>query len=94
MIKPLHDYIAVRPFPRKLSETLLVVAGRNTDRPNVDASGEVVAVGPGRRNKRGAHIPLDVRIGDVVLFEEHKTYPQVDGLFILQQGDVAWIKNA
>jgi chaperonin GroES len=91
VIRPLRDYIVVRPLERKLSATLVIVAGRNM-KPNVDAAGEVLAVGPGKRNKRGAYVPLDVKPGDVVHFEEHKTYPKIDGLLMLQQADVAGIE--
>lgn len=91
MIRPLRDYIVVKPFPRKLSDVLLVIADRNKERPNVDAAGEVVAVGPGRRAPNGSRVPLDVFIGDTIRFEEHKTYPKFGDLMILQQADVAII---
>lgn len=33
--------------------------------------GTVVAIGPGARNNKGEHVPLSVKIGDVVLLPEY-----------------------
>lgn len=33
--------------------------------------GEVIAVGPGKRDNNGAIIPIDVKIGDVILMEKY-----------------------
>ncbi|XP_076663099.1 10 kDa heat shock protein, mitochondrial [Andrena cerasifolii] len=33
--------------------------------------GTVVAIGPGQRNDKGQHIPLSVKVGDVVLLPEY-----------------------
>ena len=33
--------------------------------------GKVLAVGPGARNQKGAHIPLSVKVGDLVLLPEY-----------------------
>ena len=33
--------------------------------------GTVVAIGPGQRNDQGQHIPLSVKVGDVVLLPEY-----------------------
>ncbi|XP_034186742.1 10 kDa heat shock protein, mitochondrial isoform X1 [Osmia lignaria lignaria] len=33
--------------------------------------GTVVAIGPGQRNEKGEHIPLTIKVGDVVLLPEY-----------------------
>lgn len=89
-MKPLRDYITVKPMPRELSQTLIVIADRNRE-PNADALGIIQAVGPGKRDKKGNVRPLDVKPGDVIRFEEHRTYPQVNGLYVMQEQDVAGV---
>lgn len=56
--------------------------------------GEVLAVGPGRRNKKGQLRPLDVNAGDMVLFNEFAgTKVAIDGkeYLILREEDVLGI---
>ncbi len=53
--------------------------------------GEVVAVGPGRRDDDGDRIEMDVAVGDVVLYAKYAgTEIKVDGkkLLILKESDV------
>jgi len=53
--------------------------------------GEVIAVGNGRYNDDGDRIPMDVRVGDVVLYAKYGgSELKVDGmkLLILQESDV------
>ncbi|XP_078050125.1 10 kDa heat shock protein, mitochondrial [Augochlora pura] len=33
--------------------------------------GTVVAIGPGQRNEKGEHVPLSIKVGDVVLLPEY-----------------------
>lgn len=62
MLLPKHDYLVVRPFERKASSVIEVIHHEKHCR------GTVVACGPGKRDKRGKLVPLDVRVGDVVIF--------------------------
>jgi len=53
--------------------------------------GEVIAVGNGRYNDDGDRIPMDVRVGDVVLYAKYGgSELKVEGmkLLILQESDV------
>ena len=53
--------------------------------------GEVIAVGNGRRNQKGKRIPMDVKVGDVVLYAKYGgSELKVEGvkLLILQESDV------
>lgn len=72
-----QDYILVKPFDRKQSDVLQVVSYEKHNR------GEVVAVGPGKDNKRGIPQPLDAKVGDLVLFGDgskalDNCYPKVE----------------
>ena len=53
--------------------------------------GEVIAVGNGRRNSKGKRIPMDVKVGDIVLYAKYGgSELKVEGmkLLILQESDV------
>jgi chaperonin GroES len=68
-LKPLVDRLIVR-IDRAEEKTSggIIIPGSAGERPN---RGEVVAAGPGRRNKRGQLRPLDVKAGDRVLFPQY-----------------------
>ena len=89
-LKPLDDRIVVRPNEAEQTTTSgLVIPDTAKEKP---ITGEVVAVGPGRRSDQtGEIIPLDVKVGDVVVYSKYGgiEFP-VDGedLLILQGRDV------
>ena len=89
-LKPLDDRIVVRPNEAEQTTTSgLVIPDTAKEKP---ITGEVVAVGPGRRSEQtGEIIPLDVKVGDVVVYSKYGgiEFP-VDGedLLILQGRDV------
>jgi chaperonin GroES len=53
--------------------------------------GEVLAVGPGRLNEKGERVPVDVAVGDVVLFGDYSgTEISLDGegLLVIREDDL------
>ncbi len=68
-IRPLHDRVIVR---RKEEEATsaggIVLPGSAKEKPN---QGEILAVGHGRVLDNGEVRPLDVKVGDVVVFAKH-----------------------
>jgi chaperonin GroES len=67
-ITPLHDRVVVRRFEEKESvKGGIIIPDSAKEKPQ---EGEVVAVGSGRREK-GELIPLDVKVGDRVLFGKY-----------------------
>jgi chaperonin GroES len=89
-LQPLEDRIVVRPS--EAEETTisgLVIPDTAKEKPQ---QGEVLAVGPGRRSEQtGDIIPLDVSVGDVVLYSKYGgTEIAVDGedLLVLSGRDV------
>ena len=91
MLRPTQDYILVRPIERKVSDILYVV---NTEK---HCRGEILAVGPGKRDKRGRLRALDSRPGQIVAFGNGdfdfypKHYEGNECLRIIQEADVAFI---
>lgn len=68
-IKPLEDRIVVRPSEaEQVTASGLVIPDTAKEKPQ---EAEVVAVGPGRFNDDGARIPVDVKVGDKVIFSKY-----------------------
>ena len=68
-IRPLHDRVVVR---RMAEETTtaggIVIPDSATEKP---AEGEIIAVGNGKMNDSGKAVPLEVKVGDKVLFGKY-----------------------
>lgn len=65
-IKPLGDKVVVKPAKaEEKTESGIILPGSAQEKPH---QGTVVAVGPGARDNKGNHIPLDVKEGDRVIY--------------------------
>ena len=68
-IKPLEDRIVVRPLEaEQVTASGLVIPDTAKERPQ---EAEVIAVGPGRIAENGTRIPVDVNVGDKVIFSKY-----------------------
>ena len=68
-IKPLEDRIVVRPIEaEQVTASGLVIPDTAKEKPQ---EAEVIAVGPGRFNDDGDRIPVDVKVGDKVIFSKY-----------------------
>ncbi|MEY4276555.1 MAG: hypothetical protein RIS26_1018 [Actinomycetota bacterium] len=68
-IKPLEDRIVVRPLEAEtVTASGLVIPDTAKERPQ---EAEVIAVGPGRVDDSGKRIPVDVSVGDKVIFSKY-----------------------
>jgi chaperonin GroES len=68
-IKPLEDRIVVRPLAaEQVTASGLVIPDTAQEKPQ---EAEVVAVGPGRVDDKGTRIPVDVSVGDTVIFSKY-----------------------
>ena len=89
-LQPLDDRIVVRPNEaEEKTASGLVIPDTAKEKPQ---QGEVLAVGPGRRSDTtGELIPLDIKVGDTVLYSKYGgTEVTVDGedLLVLSSRDV------
>ncbi|GAA1611482.1 MULTISPECIES: co-chaperone GroES [Leucobacter] len=67
-IKPLEDRIVIKQVEaEQTTASGLVIPDSAKEKPQ---EGEVVAVGPGRVSDNGTRIPLDVAVGDVVIYSK------------------------
>lgn len=88
-IRPLQDRVIVK---RKEEETKtaggIVLPGSAAEKPS---QGEVVAVGPGRVLENGQVRPLDIKVGDVVVFGKYASNTVKVGdqeLLILSENEI------
>src|SRR4051794_15272462 len=87
--RPLHDRIVVKRIDAE-GKTAggVIIPDTAKEKPQ---QGEVIAVGPGARNEQGQLVPLDVRVGDTVLFGKWSgTEVKIDGedLLIMKESDI------
>lgn len=88
-LKPLADRLVVEPKEREeTTPSGLVLPETAKEKPQ---EGEVLAVGPGRRDDDGNRIAMDVAVGDSVLYAKYGgTEVKIDGkkLLILKESDI------
>tara|TARA_B100000927_G_scaffold256943_1_gene224562 strand:+ start:324 stop:611 length:288 start_codon:yes stop_codon:yes gene_type:complete len=93
-IRPLHDRVIVRRTEEeKTSPGGIVIPDSATEKP---IKGEVLAVGKGKILESGEVRPLDVKVGDMILFGKYSgTEVNVDGeeLLVMREDDITAIIN-
>ncbi len=68
-IKPLEDRIVVKPLEaEQTTASGLVIPDTAKEKPQ---EGEVLAIGPGRVDDNGNRVPLDVAVGDKVIYSKY-----------------------
>ena len=87
--RPLHDRVVVKRIDaEEKSAGGIIIPDTAKEKPS---QGEVIAVGPGGRDKSGKLIPIDVKVGDRVLFGKWSgTEVKIDGqeLLIMKESDI------
>ncbi len=69
MIRPLGERVVVKPLPtEEVTKGGIVLPDTAKEKPQ---EGEVVAVGPGRLLDNGTRVPIDLKVGDRVLFSKY-----------------------
>jgi chaperonin GroES len=68
-LKPLEDRIVIQALDaEQTTASGLVIPDTAKEKPQ---EGKVVSVGPGRFDESGKRVPLDVKVGDVVIFSKY-----------------------
>ena len=87
--RPLHDRVLIRRVEQEARTAGgIIIPDTAKEKP---MEGEVVAVGPGARSEDGKIHPLDVKVGDRVLFGKWSgTEIKLDGeeLIIMKESDI------
>lgn len=92
-IRPLHDRVVVRCIEvEQKTSGGIVLPGNAQEKQN---RGEVVAIGKGKILNNGAIRPLDVKIGDTVIFKEsfgvEKQKIEDEEVIIMRESDILGI---
>src|SRR6266576_1397346 len=87
--RPLHDRVVVKRIDaEEKSAGGIIIPDTVKEKPS---QGEIVAVGPGGRDEAGKLIPIDLKVGERVLFGKWSgTEVKIDGqdLLIMKESDV------
>ncbi|GAB4192079.1 MAG: co-chaperone GroES [Thalassobaculales bacterium] len=90
--RPLHDRVVVRRLEsEEKTAGGIIIPDTAKEKP---MEGEVIAVGPGARDDKGALVPLDVKAGDRVLFGKWSgTEVKIEGVeyLIMKESDIMGI---
>lgn len=94
-LRPLHDRVIVKRLDQETKTASgIVIPDAAAEKPD---QGEVLAVGPGKRDDKGDPIALDVKVGDRVLFGKYAGQTvKVDGseLLVMREEDIMAVVNA
>ena len=87
--RPLHDRVVVKRIdPDAKSAGGIIIPDTAQEKPS---QGEIIAVGPGGRDEAGKLIPIDLKVGDRVLFGKWSgTEVKLDGVdyLIMKESDI------
>jgi chaperonin GroES len=87
--RPLHDRVVVkRVTAENKTKGGIIIPDSAQEKPQ---EGEIVAVGPGGRDESGKLTPIDVKVGDRILFGKWSgTEVKIDGedLLIMKESDI------
>jgi chaperonin GroES len=88
-IRPLHDRVVIRRMEEETTSAGgIVIPDSATEKP---AQGEIIAVGNGKITDNGDVRPLDVKVGDKVMFGKFSgTEVKIDGeeLLVMREEDI------
>ena len=87
--RPLHDRVVVRRLEgEQKTAGGIIIPDTAKEKPQ---EGEIIAVGPGGRDESGKLIPIDLKVGDRILFGKWSgTEVKIDGeeLLIMKESDI------
>ena len=94
-IRPLHDRVILKRMEEETTSAGgIVIPDSAAEKP---IRGEIVAAGTGKRLESGEIIPLDVKVGDTVLFGKYSgTEVKVNGddLLVMREDDIMGVIEA
>ena len=94
-IRPLHDRVIVKRLEdERKTASGIVIPDNAAEKPD---QGQILAVGPGKRDEIGKPVALDVKVGDRVLFGKYAGQTvKVDGeeLLVMREEDIMGVVEA
>ena len=93
-LRPLHDRVIIKRLEEeRKTASGIVIPDIAAEKPD---QGEVLAVGPGKKNEDGKIVPVDVKVGDKVLFGKYSgTTVRVEGdeILVMREEDIMAVVN-
>jgi len=94
-IRPLHDRVIVKRLEEeRKTASGIVIPDAAAEKPD---QGQILAVGPGKRDENGKHVALDVKVGDRILFGKYAGQTvKVDGeeMLVMREEDIMGVVEA
>jgi chaperonin GroES len=94
-LSPLHDRVIIKRLEEeRKTASGIVIPDTAAEKPD---QGEVLAVGPGKKNEDGKIVPVDVKVGDKVLFGKYSgTTVRVEGdeILVMREEDIMAVVNS
>jgi chaperonin GroES len=94
-LRPLHDRVIIKRLEEeRKTASGIVIPDTAAEKPD---QGEVLAVGPGKKNEDGKIVPVDVKVGDKVLFGKYSgTTVRVEGdeILVMREEDIMAVVNS
>ena len=94
-IRPLHDRVIVKRMEEeRKTASGIVIPDTAAEKPD---QGEIMAVGAGKKDDQGKLIPLDVKVGDRVLFGKYAGQTvkvEGDELLVMREEDIMGVVEA
>ena len=92
-LKPLQDRLVIKPADeeQKTAGGIIVPDTATKEKP---VKGEIIAAGPGKIGEDGKRLPMDVKVGDKVMYGKYSgTEFKIDGdeYLIIEQNDILGI---
>ena len=88
-LQPMADRVVVKPLPKEeVTKGGIVLPDTAKEKP---IEGKVVAVGPGGMSDDGKRIPMEVKVGDIVLYAKYagtEIKEDDEELIILRESDI------
>ena len=88
-LKPLGGRVIVEPIEQEeMTPGGIILPETAKEKPQ---EGKVLAAGPGERNEKGERVPMELKVGDKVLFAKYSgTDIKMDGkkLLIMRESDI------
>jgi chaperonin GroES len=69
-LRPLNDHLIVKALPKEEKSVSGIIIPDTVDKERPER-GEVMAVGPGRLLDNGSRVPVEVKVGDKVVFKKY-----------------------
>ena len=92
--RPLHDRVLVQPLNgEEKTAGGIIIPDSAKEKPS---EGKVIAVGPGAKTEDGKILPMEVKVGDLVLFGKWSgTEVKIDGVeySIMKESDIMGIMS-